>query len=181
MSFKSKLKQIGWGYLFISVLTLIISILFFIFGIKLVGVLAIGIGIVVILSAALLTVFTMSDKQRGFAFGFKIAVAAALLIAGIVVLIARESVMNVIVSAMGLVMLIDGCFKLHSTVSVKKQKSHAWWIFFSVSVLIIACGYYIVSFPQISRKLTVYIVASALFWDSLANFLTLFFWKKLSE
>ena len=177
MKIVEKIKKISWGYLFISALALALSVLFFAFGHDVLNYLAISIGVVSLLAAILLAVLTMADKKRGFAFGVKIAASVAILTAAIVTLIARESAMSVIISVLALLMIIDGSFKLNSAVITKRQRSAAFTVFLILSVLIIAAGYYSVSFPQADAS--VYLIAAALLLDAVANFLTLFYSRRI--
>ena len=183
IKFKDRFKRISWGYLFISMLALAMSAIFFVFGIAAVENIAIAIGVAVIFFASLLAVLAIADKQRGTSFGFKIAMAVCLLVSGIVVLIARNSAMSVIISVLALVMIIDGSFKLHAAAISKRKKSRVWWTFLVLSIFLIACGYYAVSFPGLDPDFptSLYILASALFVDAVSNLLSLFFKSKISE
>lgn len=168
-----RIREFKWGYIFISLISLLIGILLFSFGHDALDGLAIAIGITVILSAAILVILVIADKNRGFGFAVKIVIAIAMLICGIAVLINRESAITIIISIFGLVMIIDGAFKFQTTANSKQIHAFGWWILLILSITLIAGGYYSVSLPE--REAAKYVLATAFVIDSIANFLSAFY------
>ena len=178
------IKKFKWGYIFLALITAAIGICFLAFGNDSLHTLAIVIGVVIIVGAIVLAVSALAAKERGFAFGAKISFSVAMLIAGIVTVIARETTINVMVGIFGLIMIIDGSFKFHTTAMSKRYKLWCWIFMLVVSVILIAVGYITIRRLTIENSITVYVLGSLFVVDSIANFFSAFFisaYEKRSE
>ena len=173
--FIKKIKEFKWGYIFLAVLTAAISVCLFVFNNDSLDTLAITIGATVTVSAVILAALTLADKERGFRFGIKIALSVAMLICGISSMIARASVIDIIIGIFGLIIIIDGAFKFNTTALSKRTRAAFWYVLLALSATLIAGGYVTVRYLHHDNAISVYILGLLFLVDSIANFLSAFF------
>ena len=138
---------------------------------------------IVLLCAAVFAVITLSGERRGAGFFFKMLFAVAALLAGVATLIGRESAIDAIVAALGLLLVVDASFKLQSTALAKRYRSSLWWVLFVLSLLLIAGGFSLIRFRMADRGWLAYLLGVLLVLDGAANLLTPFYlakWKTVS-
>jgi uncharacterized membrane protein HdeD (DUF308 family) len=169
-----KLREFKWGYILLSILAFAVGVCFYAFKDTL-SYLAIAIGIIVILFAAFFAVLAIADKNRQAAFFFKIAFSIAILAAGVTTLVARENAIDVIIGIIGLVLIIDGAFKLHTSAMSKRYSVFGWWFITVIAVLIIAGGYIITRFIHEVSQWVMYFMGTVLIIDAIGNFFSAFF------
>lgn len=168
-------KRFPWGYPLLFLLTASLGVLFLLFR-ETLPILAISIGVILILFAILFAVCTMADPARGALFGLKMVLAVLVLAAGIVVLIARAATMNVILSLFTFLILLDGAFKLQTTVLSRRYRLFGWWILLSLSlVLILGAGLLFREVEQVAADTAAVLLGLLLIVDGVANLLTAFF------
>ena len=169
------LKNFAWGYVFIALVGAVLAILLFAFGHDALDYLAIAIGITVTVSSAVLFTLALSQRKRGFAFGIRVAFSVALLISGIATLIARESLIETIISVIGLLVIIDGSFKLNASALSKRYGSALWWMLLALSLVLIAGGYLTVRANGFDGKAGYILLGLLLITDSIASICNAFF------
>ena len=169
------LKSFRWGYVLIALLDTALALLLFVFGHDALDYLAIAIGITVILAAAVLCASALAARERGFGFGLKIVLSVCLATSGIATLIARGGLIGAIISIIGLVMIIDGSFKLSTSADSKRYSHPAWWILLALSLLLIAGGYMTVRSSGFEGKLGYVLLGILLLADGVANLLSAFY------
>lgn len=175
MKLIEKIKNFKWGYISIALITAIISICFFVFNNDSLNALAITIGIVIILMAIILAFLTLASKARGFLFGVKIALSVAMLVTGVVAIVARDTTVNVMVGIFGLMMIIDGSLKFNTAAMSKRYKLWCWIVMLVLSVLLIGGGYFTVRLLTIENDATVYVLGALFMLDAIANFFSAFY------
>ncbi len=174
MKLLKAIKEFRWGYVLLFFVTAGIAACFFAYNNRSLDALAIAIGVLLILGAVLIAVYALAAKERGFSFALKILFAVIALIAGVTTLIARADTINAIVSVLGLIMVIDGSFKFHTTAMSKRYKTWAWVVLLVLSVLLIAGGYVTIRYLTVEQAVTVYLLGALLALDALANLFTAF-------
>lgn len=174
-----KIKNIKWGYGLMALTAATVGVLVLSFNTGMMSGLAIAIGVVTILGAAAVAVHAIMNRSRSVGFFAKVALAAAMLIAGIVMLCMRESVMGTIISVIGLLALLDGAFKLYETVTAGDGRGVFWWITVGLSVLIIACGYVTVRWAD--AEFAVFLLGGTLIACAVENLIALFRGKRGEE
>ena len=150
-----------------AVLSALLGVLSFVFNNNMLAGLAIAIGIVTILGAAVILVIAIADRERSVSFFLKCVLSAALLAAGITVLCVRESVMDIIISVFGLLLVLDGAFKAYEWVSVQKEKNVWWWINTLLAVAVIAGGYVCIRWS--SAEFAIFVLGADFILDAVLN------------
>ena len=174
---KKTQKKAGfkWGYIALMLITSAIGVCLLAFNNKSLDALAITIGAIVAVAGIIFAVSAISNKERGWGFGFKIAFSVALLICGITTMIARTTAINIMVGIFGLIIIMDGTFKFHTTALSKRYRAAMWWVMLVISVTLIAGGYITVRRFTIDWDGTVYVIGALFIVDAIANLLSAFF------
>lgn len=178
-----KIRTFSYGYIMVFLFDLAVALAFFCLAGDSLSYLAIAVGVIVLLCAAVFAVITLSGERRGAGFFFKMLFAVAALLAGVATLIGRESAIDAIVAALGLLLVVDASFKLQSTALAKRYRSSLWWVLFVLSLLLIAGGFSLIRFRMADRGWLAYLLGVLLVLDGAANLLTPFYlakWKTVS-
>lgn len=142
---RSKNIKFGIGYIFIAALLIAVGVCLMVFSDAL-KMLAITVGATVSIFSVIFAILTLANKDRGFAFGFKIALAVCTLAAGITSIICQEVLIKAIISVFSLIIIIDSSYKLNTTVMCKRYSVTAWWLPLIFSVIGIAGGFSFIKF-----------------------------------
>ena len=171
-----KLKSFKWGYELIFLVLSAIGVLCIVFP-ETLKIVCITAGIILALYAAVLFVLTLVKRERQAGFAVKIVIAGISLAAGIVMAILNQKAVAVLTSLLGLYMVIDGSFKLQTTVLSKRYKVAAWWIMLSLAIIVIAGGFISLKWTptEDNAAWTSRILGVTLIVDGIANLLTPFF------
>lgn len=172
------LKNFKWGYVIIFLILSCIGALCIAFPdtLKIVCIVS---GIILSLYAAILFTLTLARRDRTTAFAFKIVISGIALAAGLVTAILNQQSVGVLTSLLGLYMVIDGSFKLQTTILSKRYRVAAWWIMLSLAIIVIGGGF--VSLKLVPTEENAAwssgILGATLIVDGIANLLTAFFTK----
>ena len=170
-----KLSSFKWGYLCIMLITGAIGLCFLAFSNASLEALAIAMGATVTAAGIVLAVTTLASKERGFKFGIKTAFTVALLVCGITTMIVRTTAINIFIGLFGLLLIIDGTMKFHTTALAKRYRTPGWWLMLIISVILIGGGYITVRELTIEWSGTVYLLGGLFIVDAIANLLSAFY------
>ena len=149
MKILKKIKEFHWGYVLFSLFLLGLGIAFLLgrqqeeSGADPLDVLATLVGVLTILYAAVFAFFTLRSTRNGIMLGFKMLFASVVLVVGILALIDKTTMVKIIVTALELLLLIDGAFKLNMSVRCCRYAVSGWWIMFLLSIPMIAIGFFL--------------------------------------
>jgi len=172
---QKKLTGFPWGNILIAAVTAIVGVCFISYGNDSLDALAVTVGIIVLVAAILLALTALADKRRGFGFGIKIILSVAMIISGTVTLISKSGAIDVIIGIFGLVLILDGAFKFHTTALSKRYHVAGWWIMLVLSVLLVSGGYITVRALHASDSFAVYVIGALFILDSLSNLFSAFY------
>ncbi len=167
-------KNSKLGYLLIFLLLLAIGICLTLWQGTLPA-LAIAIGAIIAAFGIVLSIFTLARCERSFSFFVRIIFSVICLIGGIATMIANETAIYVIVSVSSLLLIIDASFKLNTTAMSKRYSVPLWWIILTLSVAVIAGGYYLLAFGFSDLLTTSKFLGAVFIADSVSNLLSAFF------
>lgn len=167
-----RIKSMKWGYGLMALSAGLVGVLVLVFNVNMMSGLAIAIGVVTVLGAVALGVHAIMRRERSVRFFAKCALAASMLIAGIVMFCLREAVMDTIVSVLGLLLVLDGAFKLYENVTGGGKMNAVWWVISGMAVAVIACGYVTVRWAY--AEFAVFLLGGALVLDAVSNLVALF-------
>lgn len=175
-----KLKNVKWGYLLFALLFFAVGICFLIFNDKeLLSRAVLVIGILLSVFAGIYAVLTLANRPRGGVFFFRMLFAVLGIICGIVTAVFREGGVETVVTVIGLLLIIDGSFKLQTTILARRHRTPFWWFMMVCSALIIGSGFVIVKFFSSMYaghdSLLCILLGLSLILDGVGNLLSLFF------
>ena len=103
------------------------------------------ISIITIVAGVIMALIALLRKERQAKFFFLLLGGACALFSGIFLLIKRnDDAIALLALFIGVVMMIDGSFKLHEAVRTKQFKNAVWWILLVLSILTIVGGLYLI-------------------------------------
>ena len=171
-----KIKNIKWAYIAFAVLFIGVGLCFVISPEKSVKYTGIAIGLFVALFAILKFVLLLSEKERRFWFFFRAVFFVCAAICGIFFAFSPYRTVPFISSALGLILIMDGSFKLQTSVLAKRYNLTAWWFILVFSITAIVGGFLAVrGVFESNLKLTVILLGIFLIVDGVQNFLSLFY------
>lgn len=128
-----KLKSFGWGYILIAILLSLVGVSFVAFG-NMLATLAVVIGIVLIIFGIVFGVLTLTRDSRGPIFALKVTFAVLAIVAGTVTAVLNDAAITVIADVLCLFLIVDGSFKLTTSITSKKYSVFGWWLMLVISV-----------------------------------------------
>ena len=171
-----RLKKFKWGYVIIFLILAAIGTLCIVFP-ETLKIVCIVSGIILSLYAVVLFILTLVRRERQAGFAAKVIIAAIAFAAGIVMSIFNQKAVGVLTSLLGLYMVMDGSFKLQTTVMSKRYRVAAWWIMMVLAITVIAGGFVSLKWTptEDNAAWTSRILGVTLIVDGIANLLTAFF------
>lgn len=179
-----ELKNFKWGYILLTALIAASGVCFIAFR-ETLSTIALIMGVILSLFAVVFAVITISDKKRGVGFALKIAFSVIALSCGILTIAVHKSdAVEWLVAIFGLLLIIDGSFKLHTSAMSKRYRSVGWWLVLIPAVLVIVGGFFTIRYQLTGsseeelleqQSLISVIMGVTMIIDALANFLSAFF------
>lgn len=176
--FKS-IKEFKWGYILLSAMLILSGLSFFVFreaeGDNPVKRIAIAIGVILIVYAVLLAVVTLASKKRGFKFALNMVIMFCALVAGLATLISPKGAETWIIAVFGLLMTVDGSFKLQTGALSKRYRMWLWWVMLVLSVITISGGFICTNTFGLNNAVLSIVLGATLIVDGISNFLSAFY------
>ena len=174
--FKS-LASYSWGVLLFALLFLAAGICLVSFPEDALPTAVLTISIITIVFGVLLIIIALLDKKRQAKFFFFLLGGACTLFAGIFLIIKRnDDAIALLALFIGVVMMIDGSFKLHTAVQTKQFKNAVWWVLLVLSLLTIAGGLYQVKWIEgVSVKTCSVLMGIFMILDAIQNVFITFY------
>lgn len=169
-----KIKKFGWGYILLGVLLVAVGICFISFNNAL-NVLSVAIGIILLIFGILFGVITLVDPRRGITFALRIILAVICIICGTVCAIVQGAAVSVIADIFCLLLIVDGAFKLQTSINSKRYRIFGWWVMLGLAVAVIISAFLLAKLaPEDTATLTV-IAGIIIVTDGISNFLSAFY------
>ena len=130
-----------WGYLLIAILLCLAGLCVIFYPTESFTAVSYIIACGAIASGIVLLVKVLADRKRGFSFGFSIFFSCLVLVCGLVAVIIPEKIMELYPMFIGLLVIIDGSFKLQTVINAKRYKLKMWWFLLILACLTILGGF----------------------------------------
>lgn len=167
--FKS-VASYSWGVLMFAVLFLAAGVCLISFPEDALPKAVLTISIITIVYGVVEVIRALTDKERKAKFFFSLLGAAVALFSGIFLLIKRnDDAVALLALFVGVIVMIDGSFKLHTAVTSKQVKNAAWWIVLVLAVLTVAGGLFLIKWPPASVKVCSVIMGIIMILDAIQN------------
>jgi len=172
-------KESKLGYIIIGILLIAIGVCLVVFSDSL-AILAISIGALLAVSAAVFGIVTIAKKNRGVRFALKITLAIICLVAGITTAIFKENTVSVMVSVFSLLLIVDGSFKLNTAAMSKRYSVGGWWVMLVTSVLIILSAFILAKYTPDDIAIETIWLGITIIVDGISNIFSAI-WTSLYE
>ena len=136
--------SIPWGYLAFALLIAGAGTLLLVFPDESLVWAVRVIGISTMLLGILEAVRVLSKKERGMMFFLKMLTAVLGLAAGGFFLFAPERALEYLAMCAGIYLMIDGSFKLQTSISSRRFRMATWWFILATAVATIAGGFFLI-------------------------------------
>lgn len=171
---KENFSEFGWGYVLFAALLALLGFCM----IRWEGALekaTLAVGVCLIVFSVSYLVLTLADKNRGFRFALRLSLTVITLLGGAIVIFTRESTALLIISLCGLLLVVDGSFKLQTTAAARRFGSWSYWVLLTVAVLCIAGGYVLIRLTAQWLTTPLRFLGILLFVDAANNLLAPFY------
>lgn len=169
-----KLKSVRWGYILLGLLVAGVGILFLCFNNSL-TVLSLIMGIIMTLYGIVYGVFTLAKRERSVSFALKIVISIISIACGVVTMVFHEGAAFVIANIFCLLLIVDGSFKLQTSILSKRHNVVFWWIMLILSLLIIVPAFLVTKFASATPESLAIWAGLIMIVDGLANILSTVF------
>ena len=175
--FFAKLGSYSWGILLFAILFIVSGICLISFSEEALPKIIIAISVFTIAFSIVYAVLTLADKKRDVKFFFRLLGAICALFCGIFLLVKRnDGAIELLTTFVGLMVIIDGSFKLHTTILSKRYKMATWWIMLVLSISCIGGGLFLIKWPPIDKvKVCSVIMGLIMIIDGVQNIISTFF------
>lgn len=141
------IKRAKWAYLGVSVAIILLGIIL-IFWPRLSATVICIVGGIAMIVFGCVKLFGFFSKDRfQLAFQFDFAFGIFMILAGLVMLVHTEEVVEALPVLMGVMVLIDGSLKLQTSLEAKRFGMERWWGILALAVLTCICGMLLVLNP----------------------------------
>lgn len=166
-------SKIKWAYVVISVFLMALGICTFVWPEITAGTICSAMGAAAIVFGIIRIITYFMRDIKGVALNYDFSIGALAVIAGIIMLIAKSRVVDLLQVVIGVYMIIDSVFKLQTALDAKRLGVSGWWLSLILTAACLALG--IVLVVKIGTSLLMVLIGAALVADGLQNlFLVIF-------
>ena len=183
MGFVKSIKSFKWGYLLISTVLCITGTLFVIYPVQSSKITAFIIGGACTAFGIVNIVRVLSLRARGFKFATSIIFSICVIICGIIAFISPNFTVSVYPVVIGLLVIIDGSFKLNTVINAKRYELKLWWFLLIFCCVVILCGFFLIRlrYPEENPVPYIILFGISVFLTGIQNLLSLFYFGKITK
>ena len=85
-------------------------------------------------------ILTLAKKERGVTFASRMIMSCMCVLCGVLVIIVDDSLLEYLLTAFGVLLIVDASFKIQTSILSKKYHSPVWWLILFVAVLVLTSG-----------------------------------------
>lgn len=169
----SGINRIKWAYVVMSVFLMALGIFTFIWPEITAGMICSAIGAASIVFGIIKILTYFMREIKGVALNYDFSVGALAVIAGLILLISRDRIVDLLQIVIGIYLVVDSVFKLQTALDAKRLGVGGWWLSLIVTAACLTLG--IVLIVKIGGDLLMVLIGAALIADGLQNlFLVIF-------
>lgn len=172
---------VPWGYLAFSFLIAGAGLLLLIFPDESLLWAVRVIGISTMLLGILEAVRVLSKKERGAMFFVKMLTAFLGLVGGGFFLFAPERALEYLAMCAGVYLMIDGSFKLQTSISSRRFRVGTWWFILATAIATVAGGFWLIKYPFADPKGCAILIGIFFIVDSIQNLVSMFYLPSIEK
>lgn len=169
MNAMKQLKLAKNGYILMSVLFMILGICLIIWPDCSMAVFCTAVGIMFIAYGVIKMMGYFSKDFYCLAFQFDLAFGVLLAAVGVIIIIRRDVVVNLIFGIFGILILADALFKIQISIDAKKFGLSLWWRILLVAILTGVLGLLLLVRPFEAAEVMMVLVGVALLFEGILN------------
>ena len=183
MGLIKSIKAFRWGYLLIACLLSLAGLCVIAYPTESFKTVSYIIAVGTIIAGIILVVKSLSERKRGVTFATYIIFSCLVLICGLISFIIPEKIAELYPMFFGLLIIIDGSFKLQTVINAKRYKLKMWWFLLFLSCLTILGGFLTVRLrvEETEIGLFSFILGAGLMLCGIQNFFSLFYLGRIVE
>ncbi len=174
--FFQKLAAYSWGVLLFAVLCVVSGVCLISFPEEVLPKVVLIISIFTIVYGIVSGAINLANRDRGVLFFFRLLGAICALFCGIFLLIKHSEGVTLLTLFVGVLVMIDSSFKLHTAILSKRYQHSMWWVMLVLSIVCLAGGLYLVKWIPTDRlKFCSVMMGIVMVLEGVQNFLTTFY------
>ena len=175
-----KENQPIYGYLIIALMMALVGICLISFT-QSIKVLTIVLGALLTVYGIIIGILGIAMKSRNFAFVLKIVIAVSALICGIITMIFNEKSASIITSVFLLLLIIDGSFKLGTSINAKRYDVKSWWFMLIFALPVIISSYILLDLVELKIETQSLLIGIIIIIDAIANAFSAFYVRQCEK
>lgn len=164
-----QLKIAKNGYIVMSVLFMILGVCLIIWPDCSMAVFCTAVGIMLIVYGLIKIFGYFSRDVYCLAFQFDLAFGVLLVAVGVIIIVRRNVVVNLIFGIFGILILADALFKIQMSVDAKKFGLSLWWRIMLVAILTGILGFLLLIRPFAAAEVMMILVGISILFEGILN------------
>lgn len=140
-------RKVKWAYILVSIFMIILGGLFIIFPEISALTVCLVLGFLIILFGIIKLIGYFSKDLFQLAFQFDLAFGILALITGSLLLVKPAEILNMVPYTFGVIVLVDGVFKIQTAYDAKKFGLQYWWEILIMAILACLSGLFLIINP----------------------------------
>lgn len=177
--------EFSWGLLLFALLFIATGVCLVAFPEQALSKVILSIGIISVVFAIVTATLALAARKYDGTFFLRLLGAICALFAGIFLLVKRnDDALGLLSAFIGLIIIVDGSFKLHTSVLSRRYKVPMWWIMLIWATVCVAGGFYVVKFlPSWAQnvRLVSIITGIVTILDGVQNFAAAFYSRSVEK
>ena len=179
MDAMKQLKIAKNGYILMSVLFMILGACLIIWPDCSMAVFCTAVGIMLIVYGLIKILGYFSRDVYCLAFQFDLAFGVLLAAVGVIIIVRRNVVVNLIFGIFGILILADALFKIQMSVDAKKFGLNLWWRIMLVAILTGVLGFLLLIRPSEAAEVMTILVGVSILFEGILNLCVAFYTIKI--
>ncbi len=182
MSNLNQTKKIKHAFIFMAILFCLCGFLIMVFPYNSLTAIGIIIGVTALMAGIIQAVRALMSELRGGDFVASIISSVFTIICSIVIMIFSKNIMHILPMIIGLFIIIDGAFKIDTSICAKNYRVKSWIILFLLAGLTIISGFLCVRIKVSATNIGLIssLVGLALFMCGLQNIFSPLYMNKIT-
>lgn len=169
MDARKQLKLAKDGYILMSVLFMVLGICLIIWPDCSMAVFCTAVGIMLIVYGLIKILGYFSRDVYCLAFQFDLAFGVLLAAVGVIIIVRRDVVVNLIFGIFGILILADALFKIQMSVDAKKFGLNLWWRILLVAIFTGLLGFLLLVRPFKAAEVMMILVGVSILFEGILN------------
>lgn len=165
--------KIKWAYAIISAFLIALGVFTFVWPEMTAGTICSAMGVAAIVFGIILIITYFLREIKGVALTYDFSIGVLAVACGLILLIGRDRVVDLLQVVIGVYLIVDSVFKLQTALDAKRLGISGWWLSLILTAACLALG--IVLTVKVGGSLLMMLIGAALIADGFQNlFLVVF-------